>query len=212
MRYLIEISHECIRGPSGRGLRYRLAAGHAYSSPFRRLNVLAALDRVSCRRIKGVNTKRPSRQRNMSAYGAIKRAVSGTLPSTTWLTGSKRPDAPKHLTLHHLTLDTAQKHAGLIEYLHRVFADELEGGQTYPQEILAGEEYTAGQFAAYYFAADVIVAVVGLPAQEGIDLDDGKEIQLGFAEAAAGRTWEDCIAGCYYVSLPSALRKASPNV
>ena len=133
----------------------------------------------------------------MSAYGAIKRSVLHSLSSTTWLLKSKRVDAPSHLTIHHLTLETSASFPGLVEYLHRVFADELASGRTYPQEILPGEVYTAEQFAAYYFAADVLVAVLGAG---NADATDGKEIATGFADAVAGRSWEDCIAGCYYVS------------
>ncbi|KAI0359638.1 hypothetical protein OH77DRAFT_1395107 [Trametes cingulata] len=141
----------------------------------------------------------------MSAYGAIttRTSAASPLPSTTWRLASKRPDAPKHLSLHHITLQTAQKFPGLLDYLHRVFADELERGQTYPQEILPGETYTRTQFDAYWFAADVLIAVTGLPTSDGaadpLDAPDGSQIQIGFAEAVEGRAWEDCIAGCYYV-------------
>ncbi|KAI0332981.1 hypothetical protein GY45DRAFT_1320246 [Cubamyces sp. BRFM 1775] len=139
----------------------------------------------------------------MSAYGAITSRSSSPLSSTTWQLSSKRPDAPKYLTIHHLTLDKAKEFPGLVDYLHRVFAEELERGQTYPQEILPGESYTRSQFDAYYFAADVLVAVLGLPSPEGVadplDALDGTQIQVGFAEAVGGRTWEECIAGCYYV-------------
>ena len=140
----------------------------------------------------------------MSAYGAIVRAAPGPVPSTTWLVNSKLATAPKYLTIHNLTLETAQKFPGLVEYLCRVFADELARGQTYPQEVISAEEYTLDQFSAYYFAADVLVAVLGLPAHDGdadpLDLADGKEVAIGFGDAVAGRSWEDCIAGCYYVS------------
>ncbi|RPD57750.1 hypothetical protein L226DRAFT_537624 [Lentinus tigrinus ALCF2SS1-7] len=139
----------------------------------------------------------------MSAYGAIKRSNSAPLLSTTWRLQSKRPDSPKYLTVHHITLETAKQYPGLVDYLYRVFADELERGQTYPQEIQPGEVYSRDQFDAYYFAADVLVAVLGLPAQDGVadplDAEDGSQVSVGFGEAIGGRTWEECIAGCYYV-------------
>ncbi|KAI0368955.1 hypothetical protein BV20DRAFT_968427 [Pilatotrama ljubarskyi] len=141
----------------------------------------------------------------MSAYGAITTRTSSAfpLPSTTWQLASKRLGAPKHLSLHPITLETAEKFPGLLDYLHRVFADELERGQTYPQEILPGETYTRAQFDAYWFAADVIIAVTELPTPDGtadpLDAPDGSQIQLGFAEAVGGRAWEESIAGCYYV-------------
>ncbi|KAI0653496.1 hypothetical protein C8Q70DRAFT_600079 [Cubamyces menziesii] len=139
----------------------------------------------------------------MSAYGAITSRSSSSLSSTTWQLSSKRPNAPKYLTVHHLTLDRAEKFPGLVDYLHHVFADELERGQTYPQEILPGQTYTRSQFDAYYFAADVLVAVLGSQSPDGVadslDAPDGTQIQVGFEEAVSGRTWEECIAGCYYV-------------
>ncbi|KAI1783555.1 hypothetical protein LXA43DRAFT_322569 [Ganoderma leucocontextum] len=134
----------------------------------------------------------------MSAYGAINAPTSSTfLPPTTWHLKSKRPDTPSSLTIHHLTLATAEAFPGLVDYIHKTFADELEGGQTYPQEILAGEEYTRASFDAYYFAQDVLVGVLGREGDE--PQQDGAEVPAGFAEAAGGRAWEECIAGCYYV-------------
>ena len=145
----------------------------------------------------------------MSAYGAITSRSSSSLSSTTWQLSSKRPNAPKYLTIHHLTLDRAETFPGLVDYLHHVFADELERGQTYPQEILPGQTYTRSQFDAYYFAADVLVAVLGSQSPDGVadslDAPDGTQIQVGFEEAVSGRTCEECIAGCYYVSTPSLL-------
>ena len=140
----------------------------------------------------------------MSAYGAINRGSAALLPSTTWQLKSKRASAPKYLTIHHITLESSKQFPGLVDYLHRVFADELERGQTYPQEILPGGAYSRDQFDAYYFAADVLVAVLGQPAEDGradpLDGEDGSPITTGFADAVGGRSWEECIAGCYYVS------------
>ncbi|KAI0776276.1 hypothetical protein BD413DRAFT_469258 [Trametes elegans] len=140
----------------------------------------------------------------MSAYGAISSRSASPLASTTWQLASKKPDAPKYLTIHHLTLKTAAAFPGLIDYLHRVFTDELEGGLTYPQEILPGQPYTRAQFEAYWFAADVLVAVAAQPQQVGagadpLDAPDGSAVQIGFAEAVGGRVCEEAIAGCYYV-------------
>ena len=135
----------------------------------------------------------------MSAYGATNTPANTIfLPSTTWHLKSKRPDTPSSLTIHHLTLATAEALPGLVDYIHKTFADELERGQTYPQEILAGEEYTRALFDAYYFAKDVLVAVLG---KEGdAPQQDGAAFQAGFADAVGGRSWEKSIAGCYYVS------------
>lgn len=137
----------------------------------------------------------------MSAYGAILGASrKADLPTTRWQLNptSKSTPAPNtYLTIHHLTLATACAIPSLVEYLHKTFADELERGLTYPQEVLPGESYTLEAFQAYYFAADVLVAVTGVGADGAVT--DGEELQLGIGEAIKGRTLEECIAGCYYV-------------
>ncbi|KZT05359.1 uncharacterized protein LAESUDRAFT_737507 [Laetiporus sulphureus 93-53] len=142
----------------------------------------------------------------MSAYGAIlSKSGSEPLPSTQWqLQGKGGPSAaaPNYVTIHHLTLLEARTLPGLVEYLHGVFADELLRGMTYPQEILSGEVYTQEQFEAYYFAADVLVAVLG---NEGEAAGENAEpsrytvVPYGIEEARSGRQWEECVAGCYYV-------------
>lgn len=143
----------------------------------------------------------------MSAYGAIRRPNhSGPLPSTVWQLNAKRDSASDvgigSLTIHHLTLSSAHTLRGLLEYLHAVFADELERGLTYPQEILPGESYTLDMFEAYYFSGDVLVAVLGDSEGPSPKADhDGKEIPNGIDAARNGRRWEDCIAGCYYVGI-----------
>ncbi len=69
----------------------------------------------------------------MSAYGAINTpTISIVLPSTTWHLKSKHPDTPSSLTVHHLTLTTAEAFPGLVDYIHKTFADELARGQIYP--------------------------------------------------------------------------------
>jgi len=141
----------------------------------------------------------------MSAYGAIVRSKSsdsGPLPSTIWQLKPKPDVSTTYLTIHHLTLSTARALPGLVPYLYRVFADELERGLTYPQEILPGETYSQDQFEAYYFAGDVLIAVlgeIGSLSEKLASEADGKPVQYGIDEARYGRTWEDCIAGCYYV-------------
>ncbi|KZT72310.1 acyl-CoA N-acyltransferase [Daedalea quercina L-15889] len=138
----------------------------------------------------------------MSAYGAIltPTRTAEPLPTTRWRLNATSKYTPSHnayLTIYHLTLSTAQLVPGLVEYLHRAFADELMRGMTYPQEIQAGEEYTLEMFQAYYFAADVLVAVMSDRASE--EIIDGAEVQLSIKNAVDGRTLEECIAGCYYV-------------
>ena len=133
----------------------------------------------------------------MSAYGAITRSAAGgvVLPPTVWNSNKT------HVTTFHLTLATATAHSGLVAYLHECFAEELERGNTYPQEILENEEYTQTMFEAYYFAADVIVAIAGEVEDISSSKSDGDSIpDLDIESARHSRTWEACVAGCYYVS------------
>jgi hypothetical protein len=138
----------------------------------------------------------------MSAYGAIPRATSSaSLPSTLWpltLTPTNN-GAPQYLTIHHLTLATAQDHHGLLDYLHQVFADEIERGQTYPQETLQGEMYARESFDAYFFAGDVFLAITG---REHTTLEAGDhytETDIQLRDAHGGRNWDQSVAGFYYV-------------
>ena len=136
----------------------------------------------------------------MSAYGAITTSNRPTEPlaSTLWHCKPRGADSPKYLTIHPLTLATAKTNPGLVEYLHSCFAEEVERGRTYPQAILQGEAYTQGMFEGYFFAADALVAVIGQgDILEGIA--DGGVIEKSVAEASGERTWEQSIAGVYYV-------------
>lgn len=154
----------------------------------------------------------------MSAYGAI---VSSTvsrsaLPSTIWSARRSRPNPgaaeapssnPPYLTLHHLTLSRAAALPGLIAYLHTVFAQFIEEGATYPQETAPGEMYQQQAFETYFFAGDVIVGIAGSGAgdqasQLAVEPNgpgEVKEINVDIDAARAGRTWEECVAGFYYV-------------
>jgi hypothetical protein len=135
----------------------------------------------------------------MSAYGTtitapISRPVD-LLPPTVWElpepTTQGKPAAPfNRLSLHHLRLDEARALPGLVEYTHRVFAAEVEAGRTYPQEALP---YTREAFEAYFWAADVVVAI-------GTNGDDRGGAGSHDVEAVrAGRTWEDALVGFYYI-------------
>jgi len=127
----------------------------------------------------------------MSAYGDIKRlAKNAPLSSTIWNIDAL--NGHSYVTVHHLTLLVARQLTGLLEYLGAVFAKEVEDGLTYPQEGEMGQD----TFEAYFFAADVFVGVVG--ASESTDRTEGAS-QLSIQEAQAGRTWEECIAGYYYI-------------
>jgi len=134
---------------------------------------------------------------NMSAYGSITNPnkANPPLPPTAWPLRRKNDATPSpFITIHHLTLPTALALPGLMDYLYAVFAAEVEAGMTYPQEVIG-----RGAFEAYFFAADVLLAILGNG--PGPELVDGMvhEVDLGVDEARCGRTWEDCAVGFYYV-------------
>ncbi|KAL1669000.1 acyl-CoA N-acyltransferase, partial [Schizophyllum commune] len=131
----------------------------------------------------------------MSAYGAIPAREGAALPSTLWALRKPTADGKTHVTVHHLTLKTARELPGLPEYLCKVFGDELERGLTYPQE----GPITQAAFEAYFFAADVFVAVLQGEEPASASNESGSAVDLDVAKAAAGRKWEDCLVGYYYV-------------
>jgi hypothetical protein len=158
----------------------------------------------------------------MSAYGTI--AVSGgpadLLPSTSWDQPPPLPDKPfvpfGRLVLHHLRLDSTRATLpGLLEYTHNIFAAEVEAGRTYPQESDAAHErpYTRAAFEAYFWAADVFVAVgmddapadvmiAGNNGGGGGDRDRnsaGVPVDVDVEASRRGRSWEDVLVGFYYV-------------
>jgi len=155
---------------------------------------------------------------NMSAYGAILKADGrrSLLPTTRWTTRDKVTGSPIPIDLYHLTLETALKSPGLVEYLHSVFARVVEDGRTYPMEVAEGEEYTRQAFESYFFAADVVIGV--LAGGQGGDgpsdsCQDGDEIVPGtdypFGPSGSSKdgqplVWEDVIVGFYYVSISSS--------
>lgn len=126
----------------------------------------------------------------MSAYGTINRPVSGKLlPTKLWTIDSTLA----YLTTHHITLSSASRLEGLLDYLCSVFAQEVDDGFTYPQE----GPIDRLAFDNYFFAADVIVAIVGITGQ----LEGGEgDINVDIATARGPRSWSQCIAGFYYVS------------
>lgn len=73
---------------------------------------------------------------------------------------------------------------------------------TYPQEILQGETYTQTMFEDYFFAGDVLIAILGGEEDEYSEKKrDGSEIEIGVDDARDGRPWEECVAGLYYVRI-----------
>ncbi len=146
----------------------------------------------------------------MSAYGAIERSgTSQTLRSTIWKGRATNVEAEHFIVLVHLTLPTSeiQSSDGLIAFMHDEFADEIERGQTYPQETTGGSRYTLEAFKSYFFAADVFLGLLcseDCLLRAGVDINrvDGAEIleaDVGLSSIRNGRVWEECVAGFYYV-------------
>jgi len=137
----------------------------------------------------------------MSAYGNINRAQrTSYLPTTLWDSPPAESDGVQSfVTIHHIdrsVVDSAQ--TGLFNYLHSIFANEVDTGLTYPQEDIRDPV----AFGAYFFGGDVLVAIScrGDPPTIKSDQHGVREIDLGLDAARNERTWEECVAGFYYVS------------
>jgi len=137
----------------------------------------------------------------MSAYGDIKRAQNAALLSpTVWVSPPRDPGPGNdtgYITVHHLTLATTRAFPGLLEYLGGIFAKEVEDGLTYPQE----GEMSQETFEAYFFAADVFIAIVGGESPGPATADAQELLNISILIERGGRTWQDCIAGYYYVRI-----------
>ncbi|KAK2463133.1 hypothetical protein APHAL10511_004788 [Amanita phalloides] len=119
----------------------------------------------------------------MSAYGDVKAPISDrVLAPMNWPT----KNAGVYVTTYHMQLSTARQLSGLVEYLNAVFAKVVEEGRTYPQEGEMGSE----AFEKYFFAGDVFIGIIN-PSESG-----GSRIDV----ARGKRSWEECVAGFYYVS------------
>jgi hypothetical protein len=71
-------------------------------------------------------------------------------------------------------------------------AKEIEAGMTYPQETMPPDA-----FESYFFSGDVFLAIASYSGGSG-GLE-GTETNLTIEEARQQRTWEECVAGYYYV-------------
>ncbi|KAF9228421.1 acyl-CoA N-acyltransferase [Gyrodon lividus] len=131
----------------------------------------------------------------MSAYGSIScPARASYLPPTAWQVPR---DVHAFVTLHHIDQSAINLYPGLFEYLHSVFADEVDKGLTYPQEDVRDPK----TFRAYFFAADVLIAIVNNgEIKAKTELEGGiKEVDTSLEDARGGRSWDECVAGFYYV-------------
>lgn len=133
----------------------------------------------------------------MSAYGPLGRKASAIQKPTQW----PLDPTPAHekITIYHLNIDNVPK--DLLNLLYSDFQGEVQAGMTYPQE----GDMSLEQFSAYYFAADVLVAISQVDRDGTADL--AEEIEI----ARKDRSWEESYVGCYYVSVSAALVSLSPG-
>jgi hypothetical protein len=139
---------------------------------------------------------------SMSAYGSIRGPeLPNALPCKLWRLTATASDSG-YVTTHHLTLSSANQLGGLLEHLSAAFAEEVKSGLTYPQE----GEMDQHSFENYFFAADVFVAIIGArTSADGLE----PEIELDIDTARAGRRWDKCVAGFYYVGV--AIQRIAPD-
>ncbi|THH12727.1 hypothetical protein EW146_g7423 [Bondarzewia mesenterica] len=139
----------------------------------------------------------------MAAYGyiALPSRSSSFLSSTSWnlVSAPHKPKSPfASITIHHLTLASAADIPGLLQFTHRIFSGEVASGTSYPQEASIGE-YTREVFEAYFWAADVFIAI-GRTGDVGENTDDGPTaVEGGILQSQNGRSWDECLVGFYYV-------------
>ncbi|KDN43873.1 hypothetical protein RSAG8_05866, partial [Rhizoctonia solani AG-8 WAC10335] len=129
----------------------------------------------------------PPRSGEMSAYGTIATpsGCSGQpLKALSYVIQNKPENS---ILIMHLTKETAPN--DLVGLLHKEFGEELERGQTYPQE----GPMDRAAFEAYFFAADAFVGVI-IPSEETVALQNEN-----IERVRAGRGWDESIVGSYYV-------------
>ncbi|WWC62075.1 uncharacterized protein I303_104665 [Kwoniella dejecticola CBS 10117] len=128
----------------------------------------------------------------MSAYGAI------AAPESKGPLGIRSYPLPVDgLSLVTYPITGADAPEEVIQYLYKVFAEELEGGKTYPQE---GPISFEG-FTTYFFGSTTIVGVVQ---------SSSEEIKRTLGEALVGKVLEDALGGCYYIK-PNYPGRSSHN-
>ncbi|WVO16187.1 hypothetical protein L204_103858 [Cryptococcus depauperatus] len=132
----------------------------------------------------------------MSAYDAI----SNTKPIAA-LPVLSFPLPSPGLALVTYPVTGADAPESLLRLFYKIFSDELESGCTYPQE----GPMTYEAFLAYLFAATTIVGIITKVGSQG-EIDTSGDLE----GAKAGRSWEECVGGCYYIK-PNYPGRSSHN-
>ncbi|KAL0955760.1 hypothetical protein HGRIS_001975 [Hohenbuehelia grisea] len=130
-----------------------------------------------------------------------------TLSTSSAIHSSQAPNT--YVTIHHVTAHLVAQNHGLLEYLHAVFAQVVDEGMTYPQE----GDMTEDAFKAYFFGGDVFVAIIdqdGSGKTHGQEIAEGKVIETTIHAVVNGRSWDESVAGFYYVK-PNYPGRSSHN-
>ncbi|WWC70091.1 uncharacterized protein I206_104038 [Kwoniella pini CBS 10737] len=85
----------------------------------------------------------------------------------------------------------------VIKYLEKVFAKELEGGKSYPQE----GPLTYEEFVSYFFGSTTIIGIVQ---------HNSEEIKKTLKDALINKNLENSLGGCYYIK-PNYPGRSSHN-
>lgn len=139
----------------------------------------------------------------MSAYGAISRPRTGNIPAThppTIWTSKTKSGSLVDVAVYHLRLESARQLTGLTEYMYSVFSKVVEEGQTYPQEGYLDQN----AFESYFFAEDVFVGVALTQKALGNEFTT-RDTSVEISDATGSRTWEEAVAGFYYVRRRSSM-------
>jgi len=135
----------------------------------------------------------------MSAYGSI-----SAPKRTTVLKPRAFPSSNPALILVVFPLRKEDVPHELASLLHTIFNDVVQEGKTYPQD----EPLSEAAFESYYLANDLFLGVLA-PSEVHVPLD-GMEDTRTLDECRAGRSWQACVAGMYYVK-PNYPGRSSHN-
>ncbi|CED85087.1 Acyl-CoA N-acyltransferase [Phaffia rhodozyma] len=120
---------------------------------------------------------------------------------------------PSQKALFTFPLTLKQTPEELRQVMWQIFAVEIERGSTYPHR---GEQ-SLKDFLNYYYSAGVVIVGIVVGADEAPGKgEDGAEVKgdgwegLSIDEVRAGRSWEGCLGGFYYIK-PNYPGRSSHN-
>ncbi len=126
----------------------------------------------------------------MSAYGSIATQKTPLQLPTRWTS-----PGGQSIIVFHLNDARSFPHPDLLDLMFCEFNDELDRGNTYPQEGVMTRE----AFNAYFLSADVCIGILHPNGQSALSRNLSIETMLG------SRTWKEAFVGAYYVCALSSL-------